>query len=442
MFSGYSIPVPLKYETSKEIAKIFEEYIFKPFGIPTEISCDNAANLGGPEIRNLLKFYGVSLRRTVPYSPQSHSIVEISNKYLVVLMRIFAEQFNVSWTNVLTLAALTCNSVPRTHLKGQSPHYLIFLKEPMTNYDIIPNKNSENLDIQDHVEKIQNSKNYIRLVNEYLLKERVRQNQKIGLKYISYPKGSLILVKDNRPRANKKFFPVFYKCPEKVVAEFKSVIYTKDWLGRIRKHSKNNVRRSNNRTAELFENLPAEIKNVLGETFSEKIWEEISKNKEIPNYFLNLESGQEVGPILRGKLPEDTHLLEQDVSINFKDTAQDEESLDFESDVMNHLGELHKHTKLLSPNISLKDVPGLYRSLQEELLEKDIEGIIENEPVLEVNSRDTIPISQNDSVPEAPEVTPSSNLNAEILIENILPKGSKRVRFNFPKFQMPFTRKK
>ncbi len=28
-------------------------------------------------------------------------------------------------------------------------------------------------------------------------------------------------------------------------------------------------------------------------------------------------------------------------------------------------------------------------------------------------------------------------LNADILISNILPKGSKRVRFAFPKFQMP-----
>jgi hypothetical protein len=33
-------------------------------------------------------------------------------------------------------------------------------------------------------------------------------------------------------------------------------------------------------------------------------------------------------------------------------------------------------------------------------------------------------------------------LNADILISNILPKGSKRVRFAFPKFQMPNLKKK
>jgi hypothetical protein len=112
LYSGLSVPVILKGETSKEIAIAIENNLIKPFGVPLEISCDNAANLGGSEVRKLLDFYGIKLRRTVPYSPQSHAIVENSNKYLVILIRIFSEQFKVPWTSVLTLAALICNSVP------------------------------------------------------------------------------------------------------------------------------------------------------------------------------------------------------------------------------------------------------------------------------------------------------------------------------------------
>ncbi len=51
----------------------------------------------------------------------------------------------------------------------------------------------------------------------------------------------MLLVKDNRPKAQRKLFPVYFKCPEKVILEYTSVVYTKDWLGRVRKHSKNNV---------------------------------------------------------------------------------------------------------------------------------------------------------------------------------------------------------
>jgi hypothetical protein len=41
-FFGFVIVVPLKSETTPEIAKIVENYIVKIFGPPSEISSDNA----------------------------------------------------------------------------------------------------------------------------------------------------------------------------------------------------------------------------------------------------------------------------------------------------------------------------------------------------------------------------------------------------------------
>jgi len=230
LYSGLSVPVLLKGETSKEIAIAIENSLIKVFGVPLEISCDNAANLGGPEVRKLLDFYGIKLRRTVPYSPQSHAIVENSNKYLVILIRIFSEQFKVPWTNVLTLAALICNSVPRYQLKGHSPYFIIFLREPLTDENMVPINIEEDLDVEDRIKKLQNGRNYLRLINEYLLASRDTQNKKIGKKYISYPVGTMFLVKDNRPKAHKKLFPVYFKCPEKVIFEYTSVILPKTGL--------------------------------------------------------------------------------------------------------------------------------------------------------------------------------------------------------------------
>ncbi len=37
----------------------------------------------------------------------------------------------------------------------------------------------------------------------------------------------MLLVKDNRPKAHRKLFPVYFKCPEKVILEYTSVVYTK-----------------------------------------------------------------------------------------------------------------------------------------------------------------------------------------------------------------------
>jgi len=107
MYTGYVIAVPLKYETTAEISKIIENSIIKIFGIPKEISSDNAANLTGIEMRQLCSFYNIYYRNTVPYSPTSHALVEIANRYLVQLCRIFADQFNSNWGNVLTLSTPT-----------------------------------------------------------------------------------------------------------------------------------------------------------------------------------------------------------------------------------------------------------------------------------------------------------------------------------------------
>jgi hypothetical protein len=180
-----------------------------------------------------LDFYGIKLRRTVPYSPQSHAIVENSYRYLTVLLRVFSYQFKVPWVNVITIAALICNSVPRVQLKGHSPYFVLFLREPLLVESMVPIDKEENLDVEGRLEKLCNGRNYLRLINDFLLQTRQNRNKILGKKYFSYPVGTIVLVKDNRPKAHKKLFPVYYKCPEKIINEYHSVIYTKDWLGRI-----------------------------------------------------------------------------------------------------------------------------------------------------------------------------------------------------------------
>jgi hypothetical protein len=56
MYTGFVIAVPLKNETTQDIAKVVENYIIKIFGPPTELSSDNAANLTGPTMKKLCAF--------------------------------------------------------------------------------------------------------------------------------------------------------------------------------------------------------------------------------------------------------------------------------------------------------------------------------------------------------------------------------------------------
>ena len=55
LFSGYSIPIPIKSETAEHIADIIERHILIPF-LPLQISSDNASYFKSEKIQRLLKF--------------------------------------------------------------------------------------------------------------------------------------------------------------------------------------------------------------------------------------------------------------------------------------------------------------------------------------------------------------------------------------------------
>jgi ABC-type oligopeptide transport system ATPase subunit len=116
MFSTYTIVVPLKNETSVTIAKIIEENIIKSYGPPKEISSDNAANLSGEPIRRLLNFYKILHCKTTPYSPASHGLVENVNKNITMLIKILSLQYKTKWINVVSLAVVIMNSMPKRGL--------------------------------------------------------------------------------------------------------------------------------------------------------------------------------------------------------------------------------------------------------------------------------------------------------------------------------------
>ncbi len=115
--------------------------------------------------------------------------------------------------------------------------------------------------------------------------------------YRSYPKGSLILVKDMRPRVHKKLKPVYFKIPRMVIQEYRCTVYVSNFQGQIQKVSKNNIKMANPRSAELFAVLPDEIKMLLGDTFDEDKWKEIRDSGVVPNYFLDIELEGNTGVI-------------------------------------------------------------------------------------------------------------------------------------------------
>ncbi len=283
--------------------------------------------------------------------------------------------------------------------------------------------NESFLDVEDFVKRSLNDRNFARLFREYLLKFREERNKKKGLAIINFPIGTFVYVKDLRPKIHKKLKPVYFKIPQRVITEYKGVVYSKDFLGRVHRHSKNNLKRANERSVALFGNLPEDIKIVLGVEFTENTWNEIRRNEQVNDYLQDIELQHEPQIVTRQRLASDTHALEQggpgqnDMEIALEDTTliNDLE----ETEVLEHLKALHEKTLLTEPELSLSDINRLYRN---SISDEDPTQIANELPELEENMGNM-----------EKEIQPSENNFAEVHPDNILPEGTKRhVRFNLP----------
>ena len=346
-------------------------------------------------------------------------------------MGIFADQFNSNWVNVLTLSTLMYNSVPRPQLSNHSPYFLMFQDEPFAENELNRQK-LENMDLEIYVKNSLNDRIYAKILRERILRIREKRNKMKNHTYRSYPKGSLILVKDMRPRVHKKLKPVYFKIPRMVVQEYRCTVYVSNFQGQIQKVSKNNIKMANPRSAELFAVLPDEIKMLLGDTFNEDKWKEIRDSGEVPNYFLDIELEGNTGVITRGRLAEDTHLLEQPVPegepIAVDPANEGDDLFDelLQDDVAEKLNSLHSQGLLTDPNLVLADVPKLFREAGNVPGEKAPEG-----PLDEVDPDEL----QRDVEYDAPK-RPLDVDPAAVHVDNIIPGKRKRkrtVRFNLPK---------
>ena len=359
MYTGYTFPIPLPSEKSEQIAMCLENNLFKSFGIPEELSSDNASNLSGPAVVRLLKFYNILHRKTTPYSPQSHGLIEIQNKNLTTLIRIFMDQFDAGWKDVITLASIVVNSVPRPILENHSPYFIMFGEEPFLNEKIKDNF----FDIDEKVRDMENNRTFVKLLRQYLLAMRLKVNQKIVKRpCLDYPTDTLIYEKDFSKTGNRKTKLLYKKTPLRVLKQYFSVIYAVDLFGRVKKLSKNNIKIAHPRTVNLFSKLPPEIQAIIGAPLSVEEWNKIKDSNVIPEYFKSVdEETFETTRMTRqssAQIASDSHVLEQSPEI--VEVEAHPEDYDFnnfleDSRFMEKLYNL-RNSQALTHNMTLNDV--------------------------------------------------------------------------------------
>jgi hypothetical protein len=198
---------------------------------------------------------------------------------------------------------------------------------------------------------------------------------------------------------------------------------------------------ASSRSLELFGKLPDDIKLVLGDHLDTEKWEEIRTSGVVPQYLLDIELNAEQGRILRGNLPNDTHLiapLPPPVVPDEEDDHPDEVDDLLGDVVVGQLATLHDAQMLQDPTISILDVSRLYKTFTQNVQGGDTPDPDLDPAVSDILIDDTrLALEPDDDVPDLNPILPSAGparIFPDINVENILPPGARRrrVRFDLP----------
>ena len=105
---------------------------------------------------------------------------------------------------------------------------------------------------------------------------RLKVNQKIvKMPNLDFPTDTLIYEKDFSKQGNRKTKLLYKKTPLKILQQYNSLVYAEDLYGRVKKLSKNNIKKAHPCTVNLFSKLPMEIQAIIGAPLSIEEWNAI-----------------------------------------------------------------------------------------------------------------------------------------------------------------------
>lgn len=117
------------------VDKIFNDYTLK-FGFPLRIRHDQGGEFENQLFAQLANNCGVAGSRKTPYHPQGNGQVECFNRTLLQMLKTLTEREKANWKESLNKLIYAYNCT-RTEVRGFSPFYLLFGRDPRLPIDLL-----------------------------------------------------------------------------------------------------------------------------------------------------------------------------------------------------------------------------------------------------------------------------------------------------------------
>ena len=145
--------IPVKTQTSEEVAKAIVDGFITKFGCPIEIFTDQGSCFESQLFGELCEALAITKSRTTPYHPMSNGQVERFNTVILSMIRCTLGEDQENWdTKLQQLAMAIRSTVNRT--TGFTPNYLMFGRENTLPVDFIAGTAFDNEKFDTHAEYV------------------------------------------------------------------------------------------------------------------------------------------------------------------------------------------------------------------------------------------------------------------------------------------------
>ncbi|CAM8880125.1 unnamed protein product [Rhodiola kirilowii] len=127
--------------TAIEVAQVFLDHIFKLHGMPQNVISDRDPTFMSEVWQELFRIYGVELKFSTAYHPQTDGQTEVTNKTLETYLRCMCSDAPHTWSKWLPLAEWWYNTAFHTASKC-TPYEIVYCQPPPIHLPYLPGESS------------------------------------------------------------------------------------------------------------------------------------------------------------------------------------------------------------------------------------------------------------------------------------------------------------
>ena len=176
MYSGYPESFPTPDHTADTVTHLLIDEIIPRHGCPLQLVSDNGPELTGETFRETLTALNIQHIRITPFRPESNGLIEHFNGTIKNIIAKYARDSPQSWDLYVNQALMACRfSVNRS--TGFSPHYLVYLNDPVVPLDNILMPRNKYMGEKSHLQMLEKQHQIFQSVHQHLKKSRARQKK-------------------------------------------------------------------------------------------------------------------------------------------------------------------------------------------------------------------------------------------------------------------------